>query len=247
MENNILFVNKLSRSSQTRLLCVGLITYTTEWLLQSRPPRGSQRGVRGPTNHLQLYASVCLSGERTPKVQNCDERTWLRSEVLVAQLCPTLCNPMDCSPTPGDQSAKAPHPKTKGPASCHLRPVVSGYWCSGEDEASWLSQLLSPPPGNDSERSGWLGVGGRGRGTVRHYQENTGSHKARRPWWPVMLSMECADPAPLNLRHLQVQFESLSGKHFLSPWCQVLGSQGEWESSPAVLGRAGWWGPRQLE
>ena len=29
--------------------------------------------------------------------------------------------------TPGDHGAKAPHPKTKGPASRHFGPVVSGY------------------------------------------------------------------------------------------------------------------------
>lgn len=38
-------------------------------------------GVRRPMNHLQLYASVCFSGKRTQKVQNCNGRTGSRNSL----------------------------------------------------------------------------------------------------------------------------------------------------------------------
>ena len=32
------------------------------------------------------------------QLKKCDVGYWLNTKVLVTQLCPTLCNPMDCSP-----------------------------------------------------------------------------------------------------------------------------------------------------
>ena len=53
--------------------------------------------------HLQISAKITSFREDLPGVSHCPQAlSFLHSEkvkVLIAQSCPTLCNPMDCSPS----------------------------------------------------------------------------------------------------------------------------------------------------